>query len=475
MRRRHWNVFTFETMEPRRLLAGTTVRLDAGGDGHIEASGKTWAADARFTAGTVAGGSGAVAGTDEDALFDSRRTGNFSYSILIKNGTYRVKFLFSDPTYSQAGQRMFDVFAERKLILDDFDIAAAAGATNTAIVKSQQVTVTDGRLNLWFQNVKGNATVSAIEVTRAAAAPAPAPAADPWIEATPAPLPRFEAQGESYAGDLFVFGGFQTDDITATARAHRFDSATGRWSQIAPVPIPLTHAGTTSDGRHMYLAGGFVGDWKGDSTPVSRKVWRYDAATNTWASMLQLPQARGAGALVRVGRKLHFFGGLDHNYNDRGEHWTLDLRRPTLWRAEPPMPNPRNHLGYALMGTKIYAIGGRQRLDDERGNVADVHAFDVVTRQWSQVASLPQPRSHTHNSTIVIAGKRLVTVGGSGNAHQSLTDLLEYDPAADKWFSIGQMPGARSAAVAKMLGDHIIITGGTTTEISPKTDTWISA
>lgn len=455
------------------MLAATTWRIDAGGDGHVEASGKTWRADDRFTAGTASGGSGAVAGTDEDALFDSRRYGNFAYSIPIRNGAYRVKFLFMDPTYSQAGQRTFDVFAERKLILDDFDIAAVAQARDTIVIKSKQVTVTDGRLNLWFQNVKDNAIVSAIEVTRAAPATPAVPTAA-WTEASTAPLPRFEAQGESYDDDLYVFGGFRTDDIQTTSRAHRFDSATGQWSEIAPVPVPLTHAGTTSDGRWMYLAGGFVGDWKGENTPVSRKVYRYDAETDTWSQMLQLPQARGGGALVRVGRNLHFFGGLDHNYRDRAEHWTLDLRKPTVWLPQAPMPNPRNHLGSALMGTKIYAIGGQKRLDEANGNVADVHAFDVVERRWTQVASLPQPRSHTHNSTIVIGGKRLVIVGGSGNGLQTMTDLLEYDPADDRWFSIGHMPGARSAAVAKIVANRIVVTGGTTAEISPKTDTWIS-
>jgi N-acetylneuraminic acid mutarotase len=467
MARRHLNVFTFESMEPRRLLAATTVRIDVGGDGHVEASGKGWAPDRGFTAGTAVGGSGAVSGTTEDALFDSRRFGNFSYSLPIKSGNYRVKLLFIDPTHSTAGQRTFDVFAEKKLILNNFDIAAAAGERNAAIVKTKLVTVSDGRLNLWFQNVKDNAIVSAIEVTRATPSIG-------WTDVASAPLPRFEALGEVVNDKLYVFGGFKNDDIKTTARSHAFDAASGQWSEIAPVPVPLTHAGSAVDGQFIYLAGGFVGDWKGASTPTSRKIYRYNTTTNTWSSILQLPQPRGAGALVRVGRKLHFFGGLDQNFTDRGEHWTLDLRNPTVWRTDTPMPHPRNHLGYALMGTKIYAIGGQQRLDEDGGNIADVHAFDVISGQWSQVASLPQPRSHTHNSTIVIAGKRLVIVGGSTNGPQTLTDLLEYDPLGNKWSFIGNMPGARSAAVAKMLGDHIMVTGGTTADISPKTDSWIS-
>src|SRR5688572_13621789 len=145
MPRRHLNVFTFEAMEPRRLLAATTWRIDAGGDGHVEATGKTWRADDRFTAGVAINAArNAIAATGEDDLFDSHRVGNFSYSMPIRNGQYRVKFLFSDPTHSQAGQRAFDVFAERKLILDDFDIAAVTGAANTAVIKTKVVTVSDG-------------------------------------------------------------------------------------------------------------------------------------------------------------------------------------------------------------------------------------------------------------------------------------------------------------------------------------------
>src|SRR5688572_13939251 len=244
MSRRRLNVFTLEMMEPRRLMAATIIRVDAGGDGHVETSGKTWGADRGFTAGTTAGGGGAVAATVEDDLFDSRRFGNFSYSLPIKNGQYRVKFLFSDPVHSAAGQRRFDVFAEKRLILDDFDIAAYAGGANTALVKTAKVTVRDGKLNLWFQNVVDNAIVSAIEVT-------PLAPSVSWTALGAAPLPRFEAQGQVVGDKLYVFGGFQTDDIKTTARSHVFNYTTGTWSEIAPMPEPISHSATEVDGAFI--------------------------------------------------------------------------------------------------------------------------------------------------------------------------------------------------------------------------------
>src|SRR5215470_13158281 len=108
---------SIELLESRRMLAATTLRIDAGGAGVTESSGKVWAADRGFTGGSKSGNSA--------SLYDSQRVGDFAYSLPIRNGTYRVKLLFQDAT-SAAGARTFDVRAERKLALNDFDVAAVA-------------------------------------------------------------------------------------------------------------------------------------------------------------------------------------------------------------------------------------------------------------------------------------------------------------------------------------------------------------
>src|SRR5207244_817549 len=112
---------------------------------------------------------------------------------------------------------------------------------------------------------------------------------------------------------------------------------------------------------------------------------------------------------------------------DRGEHWVLDLRRPTRWIAAAAMPDPRNHLGAIETGGKIYAVGGQHDLNENSGNDAQVDAFDVVAGTWSRVASLPRPMSHTHNATFVRAGN-VITVGGSTTGEKSVGDVLVYDP-----------------------------------------------
>jgi N-acetylneuraminic acid mutarotase len=453
----------FETLESRRLMAATRLRIDVGGDGVTESSGKVWQADRGYTAGVTAG-----AGDD---LYASRRYGNFSYSLPIKSGTYKVKFLFFEPTHSSAGQRVFDVVAERKTILNDFDIAAAGGA-NTPVVKTATVTVKDGRLNLWFQSVTDNAIVSGIEVTPIQSGPGPQSGLT-WKQVADAPENKFESMGDVVNGKLYVIGGYINASIKTTAQVTSYDPAVNRWRLLGDMPEKLTHSGTANDGSFIYLAGGYVGDWQGATTAVTRHVWRYDTATDTWTPMISLPANRAAGALVRVGRKLHFFGGLDQKKRDMGDHWVLDLRHPTKWITAQSMPNPRNHLGGIETGGKIYAIGGQHDLDEDHGNDAEVDAYDVVTGAWSPVASLPRVTSHVHNATFVLGGEVMIA-GGSTTGEASISDILEYSPATNAWRTAGELPVALSATVADVLNGHIIVTGGTSSSSQPRNDTWIN-
>lgn len=453
-----------EPLEARRLFSGRTCRINAGGDQFVDAMGKSWQADGYFTGGVARSYSIDVRGTDEDQLFASQRAGNFSYAVPVKTGTYRVRLLFCDGDLTAGGQRTINVFAEKMLKLTEFDIAAAGGC-GTAFTKTFNVNVKDRHLNLWFEGVKDNAIVSGIEVT-------PAQHVTGWKALPPAPLARFEGQSEVVNHELLVFGGFVSASGVATNQVHAYNADSDSWRRLADLPLAQTHAGCAADGSAIYLAGGYVGDWKGTHTQVSRNVYKYDLVTNTWTSLLPLPAARAAGALVRVGRKLHFFGGVDKRFRDRGSHWVLDLRRPVKWIDQAPLPNPRNHLGYALLGTRIYAIGGQHRLNEENDNVADVHAFDVITGTWSQVASLPEPRSHTHNSTFVSPDSHLIIAGGATNSTVTLSDLLEYDPTTDKWSSFGQLPELRAAPSVKMLGGRIVLTGGKNEGPSEGSDTW---
>ena len=72
---------------------------------------------------------------------------------------------FTDPTYSAAGQRVFNVTAQGQTVLKSFDIIAAGGG-KAPIARAFKVTVTNGVISLGFTGIVNAATLSGIQVLK---------------------------------------------------------------------------------------------------------------------------------------------------------------------------------------------------------------------------------------------------------------------------------------------------------------------
>jgi hypothetical protein len=124
-------------------------------------------ADNAFAGGSTQVSTHAVAGTDDDVLYNDWRYGNFAYHLPVFDGAYTVELQFADTYNTTAGQRRFEVAIEGTNVLDDFDIIADAGV-DTATVKRFDVTVSDGMLDITFTNGSaGSARLDALRVIRA--------------------------------------------------------------------------------------------------------------------------------------------------------------------------------------------------------------------------------------------------------------------------------------------------------------------
>ncbi|HYO10797.1 MAG TPA: malectin domain-containing carbohydrate-binding protein [Tepidisphaeraceae bacterium] len=191
--------------------AGTsTVRVNAGGGTYTASAGRVFGADSGFTGGTKSSSVYSVAGTIDDPLYHARRYGaSFSFARAVGNGAYTLTLHFAEPTFTQPGQRRFDVSAEGKLLIDDVDLVKSAGA-KAALVKSFPVTVVDGQLNVAFASSINNAIISGIELT-----PAPGGPSAPLPVAAPSPArvnagggAAVDSRGRAFQpGDVYFTGG----------------------------------------------------------------------------------------------------------------------------------------------------------------------------------------------------------------------------------------------------------------------------
>ncbi|MEA2709897.1 MAG: hypothetical protein QOF78_2498, partial [Phycisphaerales bacterium] len=228
--------------------------------------------------------------------------------------------------------------------------------------------------------------------------------------------------------------------------------------------------GVAVDGDDIWLVGNYVGNHPG---PGTGHVWRYDTLTDTWHAAPDLPEKRGAGAAAIVGRQLHFFGGMDETRMlECNDHWSLDLDDPEAnWVARASMSNGRNHLGGVAVGGKVYAVGGQHGQEAEQDAQSQVECYDPATDTWTDVAPLPDIRSHIVGCTFAMNGKIIVLGGEVAFATQRNT-VYSYDPATNKWSLLGTMPAPRSSVVSGAIDARTIIsTTGNTPDAT--TATWI--
>ncbi|HXH18436.1 MAG TPA: malectin domain-containing carbohydrate-binding protein [Chitinophagales bacterium] len=151
---------------------GTTKCINAGGGPYTASNGDNFLTDQDFSGGTSFTNAIPIANTTDDVLYQSERyvgnSGFFSYNIPVVNGDYTVQLHFAEIFFGTpghaggAGSRLFDVSMEGMLVLDDYDIFADAGGAAIAVIKSFNVPVNDGVLNILFDGVVNNAKVNAI-------------------------------------------------------------------------------------------------------------------------------------------------------------------------------------------------------------------------------------------------------------------------------------------------------------------------
>jgi len=134
-------------------------------------------ADANVSGGTAASTTAVIdtAGLTNpapQAVYQSERYGNMIYTLpgLPLGVTHRVRLHFAENYWSAAGQRRFNVSLNGTSVLSNFDVFAAAGAKNRAVIRDFDVLPNaSGQIVIQLTGVTDNATLAGVELLRAAA------------------------------------------------------------------------------------------------------------------------------------------------------------------------------------------------------------------------------------------------------------------------------------------------------------------
>ena len=170
---------------------------------------------------------------------------------------------------------------------------------------------------------------------------------------------------------LIAVGGIHDEDHEQLKSAEIYNSLTDEWHLIPSINFNLSqHAGCSYKNRWLFISGGI--DYGGT---VMDSFYCYDKETQDWIKLNNLS-------------------------TPRCDHVSLIIEK------------------------KIYFVGGFNEISGNRDLVQIIEAYDIETKVFSYVTSIPSPRFHSGITNI--GGDRIYVIGGgvSGGSIIKIQSLL---------------------------------------------------
>ncbi|MDG4833659.1 S8 family serine peptidase [Solwaraspora sp. WMMD1047] len=232
-----------------------------------------------------------------------------------------------------------------------------------------------------------------------------------------------------------------------TAAAPLIDEA---WTRLPNLPAAIFDNAAATIGGKVYSVGG------GSGTGLERRAWVYDPGAAAWTALPDLPNARSKPSAAAVGGKLYVLGGWGPGGTPVA---SVDVFDPATgaWStlSGTTNPAPRSAAGTAVVGGKVYLVGGC--MDSNCTDSANLVIFDPATGTFRAGANYPQIVSWMSCGGI---GGKVYCAGGAGATEYS--NGYGYDPAADAWSPLPNLPLDLWASQATVAGGLLVLAGGVT-------------
>jgi N-acetylneuraminic acid mutarotase len=313
-------------------------------------------------------------------------------------------------------------------------------------------------------------SLAASLATAALAFASVASAQSTWTKAASAGVARQELYPEVLDGRIYVAGGLLSPNTGFSAHFEAYDPGQDRWTRLATLPQARHHIALAALDGVIYGVGGFSGGFPNWQAQADTFV--YEPGTDRWRSGVPLPVPRAEGVVAAANGKVYVIGGRVRasaqaaHFNDHVDTAVVEAFDPktSRWSRLPDAPTARNSAASAVIGGKIYVVGGRQALKQADGslrqvNVGALEVLDPATGGWTTRAPMPQAQG---GLAAAAHGGKLYAFGGEQWVPQQkvFSENWVYDPDTDRWSALPPLPTPRHGLGAATVGDRIHVFGG---------------
>jgi N-acetylneuraminic acid mutarotase len=172
----------------------------------------------------------------------------------------------------------------------------------------------------------------------------------------------------------------------------------------------------------------------------------------SWTQLASAGSNRQEVSFTEAGGKLYLFGG---STTERQQAYTPATNAWADTAAPPNVPGKLDHVQGVTVGSRIFYIGGLTAWPSP--DIGTVQIYDTVKNEWSTGAGMGERRRGaggvaTYNGKIYYAG--------GIHDGQAVNWLDEYDPNANTWRRLPDMPTARDHFAAAVLDGKLWAIGG---------------
>lgn len=233
----------------------------------------------------------------------------------------------------------------------------------------------------------------------------PALAADPsapnsWLNPMPyPPLPEaISSFGATVSGDeLYVFSGHigripgnSVNGLSPHFTRLKLSDANPKWEELA-MHVPSQSPGLVAWKGNIYRVGGlsFTNQTGEETAFKSLAIFaKYDAKTNSWKELAQLPTPRSSLDAAVVGDKLYVVGGWNlQGASSADAPWHEDAlvfdlsKEDGQWQTIAKPPFQTRAIAAAAHDGKLWVMGG---MHSTNTTTRDVHIYDPASNSWSK-------------------------------------------------------------------------------------------
>jgi non-specific serine/threonine protein kinase len=195
----------------------------------------------------------------------------------------------------------------------------------------------------------------------------------------------------------------------------------------------------------LYVVGGYLRF----ASPLARA---FVLEEGRWRELRPMPAPRAAGGAAVVGGKLYVVGGVGPNGLAR-RAFVYDIAR-NRW-ASVTGPAPREHLAVTLVRGRIYAVAGRLAGIDT--NLTTVESWAPGERHWRTEPRVPQARGGTGASAV---GRRLIVSVGGEEPSGTIASVYAFDVARRVWERLPDLRTPRHGLGVVTLGSTVYAIAG---------------